>query len=127
MTNGQAATYWFESAEQNIVVARDNFKLKHFNWSLFFWHLALEKVLKGIITSQEKIPPPIHRLDNLAKFAEIDLTSELLNQFKEISSFNLEARYDDYKHSFYKKATREFAIEWIKICEELYVWLLKKK
>ncbi|HCS78702.1 TPA: DNA-binding protein [Patescibacteria group bacterium] len=101
-------------------------KLKHYDWSLFFWHLALEKILKGLITKHEKIPPPVHRLDKLALLAEIKLTSEQVDQLKEISSFNLEARYDDYKHKFYKKATKEFALRWIKICGGFYLWLLKK-
>lgn len=127
MTNEEATSYWFESAKKNIEVAKDNFSLKHYDWSLFFWHLAIEKVIKGLITQHEKIPPPIHRLDKLALLAKIELTPEQIDQLKEISSFNLEARYDDYKHAFYKKATKEFSLKWISICEWFYIWLLKKK
>ena len=36
MTNGEATSYWFESAKETIKIATDTFKLKHYDWSLFF-------------------------------------------------------------------------------------------
>jgi len=38
---------WLESAGRNVVVAEDNFKMGHYDWCLFMWHLALEKLLKA--------------------------------------------------------------------------------
>lgn len=47
------------------------------------------------------------------------LSEEELANLKEISSFNVSARYDSYKRDFYRKVTREFATEWMKRGENL--------
>ena len=39
------------------------------------------------------------------------------------SSFNIEARYDDYKKEFYSIYNREFTKIWIKNIEEIIQWL----
>ena len=126
MTQSQAARHWLKSAKRNVKVAEDSFKAGHYDWSLFFWHLVLEKTLKGLIINRGKIPPPVHNLRYLAKTAGLNLTKRLDKNLKEITGFNLEARYDDYKFKFYKKATSEFTKKWAQICREAYQWLLKK-
>ena len=32
----------------------------------------------------------------------------------------MEARYDSIKSAFYKKATKQYATEWVKICQTIY-------
>lgn len=56
--------------------------------------------------------------------AKLPIDSKQEMQLKEITTFNIEARYDDYKHSFYKKATLKYTTMWVKYCEELHLWLL---
>lgn len=126
MTKSEAYKYWLESAERNCNVASDNFQLRHFDWALFFWHLTIEKTLKGLIIKKGKIPPPIHDLFKLAKMAKVDLPPQYEESLKEITTYNIEARYDDYKLSFYKKATIAYTEKWIKICEEIFLWLKKQ-
>jgi len=41
-------------------------------------------------------------------------------------TFNLNARYDDYKQSFQKRCTPEFSKEWIDKIEILRQWLIKQ-
>ena len=123
MTRSEAKRYWLKSADQCVIVANDNFKLKHYSWSLFFWQMAIEKLLKGLIVSRGKAPVYTHRLDQLLSQAGLEIDVKMKNNLKEITSFNLEARYDDYKLSFYKKATLSYTRKWIKICEEVYQWL----
>lgn len=48
-----------------------------------------------------------------------------MSQLNEITTFNIEARYDDYKLSFYKKANKEYAEEWSEICEKIYLSIKK--
>ncbi|MDA1079970.1 MAG: HEPN domain-containing protein [bacterium] len=126
MTQEAAVQFWLVSAARNHVVANSNFSSKHYDWALFFWHLVIEKSLKAIISQIGETPIATHNLLKLAKQAQLELPENYKEHFREITGFNLEARYDDYKFSFYKKATRNFAIEWIAICEEVYQWLLQK-
>lgn len=73
MTQAQAVKYWLKSAEKNIKVAEDTFKAGHYDWCLFFWQLAIEKTLKGLIAKRGLTPPPIHNLNQLAGIAGLKL------------------------------------------------------
>lgn len=66
-----------------------------------------------------------HNLSSLASLAGLKLTAEQTDYLKEITTFNIKARYDDYKLSFYKKVTKEYAEKYFKITKELRVWIKK--
>jgi HEPN domain-containing protein len=118
---------WFETSARNRDSAKSMIKSGHYTWALFVWHLSLEKLLKGIIAQETEKIPFIHNLSKIAKQVNIDFTEEQLDHLDEITTFNLEARYDDYKYEFYKKATKEYAAKWNAICEKLYLWIQKHK
>lgn len=119
--------FWRESSEKDMGMTNKLFAGGDYNYSLFFLHLSIEKILKGLILKiTEKSPLPIHNLVQLTKSCGIEVDKELDKKLTEISSFNISARYDDYKQEFYKKATREFAILWLEIGKSLYVSFSKK-
>lgn len=120
MTQSDAVLFWITSAEHDLQTARDMFKTHHYDWCLFMWHLVLEKTLKAIISHRGNTPFPIHNLLKLSEQANLEIDLQSQNDLKEITSFNLEARYDDYKFAFYKKATKEYAEKWQSICEKHY-------
>jgi len=126
MTQRDAVNYWLTSAKQNFRTAQDLIKTGHYDWALFMWHLVIEKMLKVAISQKGKTPIATHNLTKLAKQADLEFTEKHEKYLKEITGFNLEARYDDYKFTFYKKATKKFATKWITICEEIYQWLINK-
>lgn len=116
--------YWRRSANDTKTIAEESYANKHFDWAFFQWHLAIEKLFKGIIAKTGKIPLPVHDLAKLASIAGISLTSQQRNQLDEITSYNIDARYDDYKRNFYKKVTKkEYYEHWQNICKEVFVWL----
>ena len=43
-----------------------------------------------------------------------------------ITTFNIEARYPDYKREFYKRCTKEFASEYNDKIRNLRLWLLEQ-
>jgi HEPN domain-containing protein len=126
MTQEDAVNYWLTSAEHNCQVAKDLFESGHYDWSLFMWHLVIEKTLKAILASRGHKPYPIHDLARLADKAELSLSKEKVAVLEEITTFNLEARYDDYKFKFYKKATQEFTTKWVKKAQKIYQCLKKQ-
>lgn len=127
MTQKQAIDYWKLSAVDNSRAAKDVYKANHPEWSFFLWHLSLEKSLKGLIVKKEKIPPPTHNLVNLAKIAGISIDEDKKGKLLEINTYNIEARYDDYKRKFYKKVRGKiYAEKWQRICNEFYVWLINQ-
>ena len=80
------------------------YRLGHYNWCLFMWHLAIEKVVKAYLAKQDKEIPYIHNLYKLLKYAGVDFNQTGTNEddLNEISGYNIEARYEDYKYDFYK-------------------------
>lgn len=55
----------------------------------------------------------LHNLIRIAELSELNLTKEQKSDFAMITTFNISARYDDYKQNFYKKCTPEFTVVWI--------------
>jgi hypothetical protein len=70
--------------------------------------------------------PRIHNLVEIAVKVELDLSTEQKGFLVELTTFNLRARYPDYKNRFQKKATRPFAEKKITETKEFRQWLLKK-
>lgn len=106
----QLIIFWRKSANKNWQTAKSLLKLKHYDMCLFCCHLALEKYLKGFIVAANKIHPPyIHDLNRLAEIAKLNVPEMVKKELEEITKFNVQARYDDIKLAFYKKATKKFA------------------
>jgi len=112
-------------SKKDVETAQDLYKSGHYDWVLFMLHIAIEKVLKAKLVSLGKQIIYTHDLTRLAKEAVIFSNQELIEKLNEITTFNIEARYDDYKLSFYKKATKVFTEKWMENGLELYE-LIKK-
>lgn len=100
-------------------------KSKRYIHALFFCHLSLEKYLKGIIVSKSGASPITHDLLFLAEKANIKLTTPQAKLLSEVNAFNVRTRYDDYKNSFYKRATASYAKKYVKKVADLKTWLKK--
>ena len=116
--------YWQTASKQDIETAEILFKNKRYHHCLFFCHLSVEKYLKAVyVYKKESAPPFVHDLVRLAEKTGIKMNDEKRNVFAEISAFNIEARYDDYKLSFYKKATKAFASQYLNQTKGILKWL----
>jgi len=97
-----------------------------YHWSLFLGHISVEKILKALYTKLYKNhAPPIHNLYRLSKLCKIELSGEYADWFDTITSFNISARYDDYRREFYKICTREYTKIWTDKIMELRKWIKK--
>jgi len=124
MGKQQIIDYWLTGAEQATVMAHESYENKHSDWAFFFWHLAIEKLIKGILTKQNITPPPIHNLIELLKKSNIPLDSTRIEQLGEIGTYNINARYDNLKQEFYHKVMETtYHKKWFPICKEIYKWL----
>jgi HEPN domain-containing protein len=121
------ANYWRESSEQNYATMQNLIKTKEFSWALFLGHLVIEKLLKALYVRRlEKHPVFSHDLLRLANKIDVELPTSFEEWLDEITTFNINARYDDYKQSFHKLCTIEFANEWLDKIETLRKWLIKQ-
>ena len=101
--------FWLDEARRSLKVADDLFKLKHYLETLFYCHLALERLLKSkIVVATQKDPIYIHDLVKLSEKAKLKLTDDQIKQLAKINTYNIRTRYQDYKLSLYKQANQEF-------------------
>lgn len=124
MTPQDLIKYWFDGASDALDTAEKLYMAKKYHFCLFFCHLALEKLLKGIVylkTGQHA--QPMHDLVKLSRQAKLQLSSKQEEQLDEITTFNVSARYDTIKRDFYKKATKNFTRIWFSKTKEVYQWL----
>jgi len=91
--------YWMRGSEEDFAAAQSLFEKGHLRHSLFFAHLAIEKMLKAHVTRQTKeIPPRIHNLLRLADMAALSLHPEHASFLRRFNLFQLEGRYPDSVH-----------------------------
>jgi HEPN domain-containing protein len=116
--------HWRESSEQNYATMQNLIKTKEHVWALFIGHLVIEKLIKALYVKKLH-QHPVFRHDLLWLIRKIDV--ELPTNYDEwldvVTTFNLNARYDDFKQSFHKRCTPEFSKEWIDKIEILRQWL----
>lgn len=123
----EAIKYWIESAMEDWDVAVKLLADKKYHHALFFAQLTVEKLLKAFhIKNKNDSPLYVHNLVLLAQKAELELTDRQKEELKEISTFNITARYDSYKRDFYNKATPEYAQKWFELTDNFRQLLLEK-
>jgi len=120
----EVVTYWLTASEEDFDSAEILFQNEKYHHALFFCHLSIEKMLKAIIVRSTKTAPPlIHDLVRLAEKATLPLSEPQRDEFAEMTTFNIEARYNDYKLSFRAKADRQFSLKYLKKTREILQWL----
>lgn len=123
MTKNETISHWKSSAERDFSVAEDLFRLKKYDYCLYFCHLSIEKMIKGLLLKNTNTPaPPSHNLIKLCKLAKSAIDDTQTDDLLEITSWNIEARYDDYKQKFYKKANRSYVNKWLHKSQEYLIW-----
>ncbi len=124
MTKDELVRDWVEQSDRDVPVMETLFANGHYVWALFVGHLVTEKLLKAYyIEKVDTNVPYIHNLAKIASLSSLALTKEQEEFLIEVTDFNLKARYEDHRHRFYKKATRDFARRYIERIKEFRSWL----
>ena len=124
MEKADLIKYWTDSSDRDFKTMLHLFEKKDYHWSLFIGHLVVEKLLKAYyIKKVDNNPPFIHNLPRLAEKSDLDLTEEQKDFLAAVTTFNIRARYDDYKLAFYKTCTKKFAEKWIDKIKGFRKWI----
>lgn len=119
--------YWIESSDSDFQVMESLFENEHYVWALFLGHLVVEKLLKAYhVRNVDADYPRIHNLLEIAHKASLELSDEQKLVMSELSTFNLRARYPDYKNRFQKKANRQYTEMQLNKIREIRKWLQEK-
>lgn len=127
MKKDEIIKYWLDSSDIDFKAMDSLFNNGHYVWTLFVGHLVIEKLLKAYyVKVVDNNVPQIHHLLQIAERAGLALSDSQKDFLLEVTTFNLKARYPDYKQRFYKKATKNFAEDYMNKIKEFRTWLLKK-
>lgn len=121
MTEADAVRAWKTSAIEDMNLGEDLFKQGKYAHALFFLHLAIEKIIKGVHQHLKHEPSLfIHDLYRLATNAGIEVPESEKLALDEISTFNVAARYDIFKLALHQKATPEYTKTRMKLGKKLF-------
>ena len=126
MNNIDLMNFWIESSDSDYETMKVLYNNKKNTWCLFLGHLVIEKLLKGLYAKnnpENPIAPKIHNLILLSQKANLEVPTEIREKIQVINTFNISARYDDYKKSFNEKCTDDYTTEQVKNIEEVQKWL----
>jgi len=119
--------YWKNSSEQNYQTMKNLLKSKDYNWALFLGHLVLEKLLKALyVKKYQKHSMFTHDLLRLSKKIELKTSKDQEEWLDEISTFNINARYDNYKQDFQRLCDENFTLFWVEKIENIRQWLIRQ-
>lgn len=126
MDEKELISYWISSSDSDFKTMENLYRSKDYHWSLFIGHLVIEKLLKAIYIKNTKSinPPRSHDLLLLADRSCIEVNETQKDTLDLITTFNISARYPDYKKSFYKKCTEVYTTDNIEKIKELRLWLI---
>jgi HEPN domain-containing protein len=121
---GKIVEHWIETSDCDFNDMLVLYNSQSYHWALFMGHITIEKLLKAYYVKKKETHAPLtHNLYRLAELSNIELTEEQSDWLYRITTFNINARYDDYKKEFYKICTKEFTDEWISKIKILQQWI----
>jgi HEPN domain-containing protein len=96
--------YWKNSSDLDFLTMQNLYASKDYHWCLFIGHLVIEKLLKSFYVKNtvSDNPPKTHDLVLIAEKAGLKIAEQKKDMLDLITTFNISARYPDYKQSFYK-------------------------
>jgi HEPN domain-containing protein len=116
--------HWIETSDEDFTTMLILYNSKSFGWSLFIGHISIEKLLKALYVKRFMEHAPFtHNLYRLGELIGLEMSDEYSDWFDEITAFNLNARYDDYKKEFYKLCTPNYAQNWIEKIKTIRIWI----
>jgi len=119
--------HWIDASEKDFQTMQNLLRSGDYSWAMFLGHLVLEKLLKAhFVKNQKKHALFTHDLLRLATKAELIFNDEIEEWLDDISTFNINVRYDNYKQDFYKLCTKDFAKLWSERIEIIRQWLIKE-
>jgi HEPN domain-containing protein len=116
--------HWIETSNDDFNTMLTLYHSKSYGWSLFLGHISTEKLLKALYVKRFKEHAPFtHNLYRLGELIGLDMSDEYSDWLDQITSFNLNARYDDYKKEFYQLCTPDYTQNWIEKIKIIRLWI----
>jgi len=121
---GSVAKHWLDSSKQNYSTMQNLLNSKDYDWAMFMGHLVIENLLKALYVKKNSTHAVFtHDLLRLATKCDLEISDQFEEWLDDLTTFNINARYDSYKQNFRKRCTPEFTKIWTERIEILKEWL----
>jgi HEPN domain-containing protein len=121
-------SHWLERSNYDLETAKAMLDAGRYLYVAYMCQQAIEKLLKAIIAQHGKENLPIHNLNRIAELAELrrELAAEQVDLLAELTAYNIEARYGDYKESLTEVVDTQKASALYAQTKGLFQWLYTK-
>ena len=120
----RATDNWLLSMEYDLKTAASLLKNKQFIYVVFMCHLAIEKILKAVLSEKFKeLPPYTHNLNRLLKIGDITLPDKYQIFVDKINLQSVPTRYPEDFKKVSKEFNKRIAEDYLKQTKELVKWL----
>ncbi|RJO63157.1 MAG: HEPN domain-containing protein [Dehalococcoidia bacterium] len=119
---------WLEIAYEDFEVANYLYReQKRYLYMAYMCQQSIEKAIKAVIQQNDKIPQKIHKLDLIAKDADIWklLGAQQKNFLKSLSMFYIATRYPGIRGKLNKDLTSQRAASLLNSTKEMLLWLCR--
>ena len=120
---------WIEIVNEDLSVAEDLYKTKHWLYVAFMCHQVIEKVLKAYWTAvRDDDPPYIHDHKRLAEGCGLyqEMNEEQRIFLTTIREMNIEARYREYKSRLAAMLNEQNTHQILEQTKQIQQWILQK-
>jgi HEPN domain-containing protein len=120
----KATGNWLAQVDYDLATAEHMLHVGRYIYVIFMSHMALEKVLKALVTEEtQKLPTRTHNLIDLAQRAHVDLSQEHQDFLGKINNTNVVVRYPDNLSAMVSQYPETIAREYLERTKELITWV----
>lgn len=118
---------WINTSDYDFKTAESLLKAKRYVYVIFMCHLAIEKILKAIISElQNETPPYSHNLKRLAQLGKIDLPDDLKVFINEINLKSVPTRYPEDLEKLSRQLDSAAAKRYLLESKRILEWLKQR-
>lgn len=115
---------WVKSSDYDIKIAMSLFKNRHHVYVIFFCHLAIEKLLKSVVSKiTNKLPPKTHDLFLLLKLADLIVPREHQLILAHLNTASIPTRYPEDITKITKQYNQTVAKRYLQETQDFLKWL----
>lgn len=129
MTQEEKVAYWLDIADYDFDTAIAMLNTGRWLYVAFMCHQVIEKTLKAYwCATQENEPPYVHNHKQLAVGSGLYeyMNEEQKDFLATISTFNIQARYPEYKSQILKILNKHTCAQIIEGTKDLQIWIRKR-
>jgi HEPN domain-containing protein len=121
----QETKTWLDLAKDHFEDMQYLYEGRRYSMAVYCAHQALEMILKAaIVEFTSKVPPKIHKLDELARETSLDISNDWYEDLAEITRHFLRVRYPDFQQ--YTYTSKEKIQPTIDKTKLIYLWITSK-